>query len=308
MALKVLFVSSGNNKFGISPIIKSQGLSLEKEGVEVEYFTIKGRGMGGYIKSIPRLKRYVNKNNFDLIHAHYSLSAFVASFVSGLPLVVSLMGSDTQVSVAYKLVIRMFYVLRWKSLIVKSESMKKSISIKKANIIPNGVDFRAFKPLERNPLRKKFNLLNNKKYVLFLADPSRYAKNFPLAESAFNLIKREDIELKVVYHISHKSIPEYLNAFDVLLLTSRWEGSPNVIKESMACNMPIVATDVGDVSEVIGSTEGCFVTGLDEYEISECLQKAIEFDGRTSGRSNIKHLDSKVIANKLISIYKEVLN
>ena len=63
--MKVLFVSSGNNKFGISPIIKSQGLSLEKEGVEVEYFTINGKGFGGYIKSIPRLRKYVKKNKYS---------------------------------------------------------------------------------------------------------------------------------------------------------------------------------------------------------------------------------------------------
>ncbi len=305
--MKVLFVSSGNNKFGISPIIKSQGISLEKEGIEVDYFTINGKGLTGYLKSIPRLRKYVGKNNFDLIHAHYSLSGLVASFIFNTPVIVSLMGSDTQMSVLYRFLIRVVYRLRWRQVIVKSESMKKKIKIKNARVIPNGVNFDLFKPMPRIELRKKLELTEHKKYVLFLADPNRYAKNFQLAQQAFNFLGYANAELKVAFDLPHDEIPEYLNAYDVLLLTSRWEGSPNVIKESMACNLPIVATDVGDICDVIHSTEGCYVSSDKIEQIAQYLNKALDLNIRTNGRSVISYLDSRVIARRLVDFYKETL-
>jgi hypothetical protein len=92
--MKVLFVSSGNSEFGISPIIKNQGESLKQNGIDLDYFTIKGKGIKGYLKNIPILKKYLKYHNYDIIHAHYSLLAIVATLSGAKPLVVSLMGSD----------------------------------------------------------------------------------------------------------------------------------------------------------------------------------------------------------------------
>jgi teichuronic acid biosynthesis glycosyltransferase TuaC len=94
----------------------------------------------------------------------------------------------------------------------------------------------------------------------------------------------------------------------VVLLTSLWEGSPNVIKEAMACNTPIVSTDVGDVKEIIGKTEGCFITSFDPEDVSDKIKKALEFGKRTTGREDIKHLESGVVAKRIIAIYKNVLD
>ena len=69
--MKILFVSSGNTENGISPIIKNQGESLKKQDIELKYFTIKGRGIRGYFKSIFRLHKHLKNNSYDIIHAHY---------------------------------------------------------------------------------------------------------------------------------------------------------------------------------------------------------------------------------------------
>lgn len=95
---KVLFVSSGNSKAGISPIVRSQDESLKRNGIDLDYFTIVGKGTKGYLKNIPRLRKFLGTNNYDLIHAHYSLPAIVASLSCKLPTVVSLMGSDTYIN------------------------------------------------------------------------------------------------------------------------------------------------------------------------------------------------------------------
>ena len=77
--MKVLFVSSGNSDIGISPLIKAQGDSLESLGIKVDYFLINGKGLVGYLKNIPRLKSILKKYNYDIVHAHFSLSGMVAS-------------------------------------------------------------------------------------------------------------------------------------------------------------------------------------------------------------------------------------
>ena len=94
--MKLLFVSSGNSKNGISTIIKNQGVSLKNQDIELDFFTIEGKGIKGYLKSIPYLKKQLKENKYDIVHAHYSLSAFTASLAGAKPLIVSLMGSDVK--------------------------------------------------------------------------------------------------------------------------------------------------------------------------------------------------------------------
>jgi len=94
--MKVLFVSSGNSEFGISPIVKNQGESLKQNGIDLYYFTIKGKGINGYLKNIPILKKYLKTHHYDVIHAHYSFCGWVSKLtLTKIPVIVSLMGSDT---------------------------------------------------------------------------------------------------------------------------------------------------------------------------------------------------------------------
>ena len=240
---KVLFVSSGNNgKLGV--LVENQAKSLEKLGVEIDHFLILGKGLGGYLRNIPKLNKYIKLKDIDIIHAHYSLSAFVATFASAPNLVVSLMGSDAFLNFWMKLAARFMYTFFWKVTIVKTEQMKKSLKLSKAIVIPNGVDLDNFKFIDSSEARKKLGFQANKKIVLFLSDPKRDEKNYPLANKAISLLNRNDVTLFPVYNVSNQEIPTYLNAADLLLLTSKWEGSVNVIKEAMACNIPIVSTNM----------------------------------------------------------------
>jgi glycosyltransferase involved in cell wall biosynthesis len=308
--VKVLFVCSGNSKFGISPFIKSQGLSLKTNGVELDYFTIKGKGLKGYLSNIKLLRKCITKGDYDITHSHYSLTAFICSLaLIGIkkPQVTSLMGSDVNTKGIDKLIIKFFNIIFWKKVIVKSEDMKDKIGIKKSYVIPNGVDFAFFKPMEQITSKRQVNFDASQKQVVWISNPERYAKNFDLARKAFTLAELKNVELKVISGVKPETIPYYLNAADVLLLSSRWEGSPNIIKEAMACNCPIVTTRVGDVEYIIGNTEGCFIVEQNEKEVAEAIKKCIEFGKRTDGREKIKHLEINTIAKKIIDVYRAVL-
>lgn len=307
--MKVLFVGSGNHG-EISPIIKSQGDSLASAGIEIDYFLIKGKGLKGYLRQVKPLKSYVKKNHFDVIHAHYSMSAFAASLAGVRPVVVSLMGSDVKATRLYKLVICFFArFFHWRAIIVKSQDMYKDLRIKRALIVPNGVNLDLFKPMDKATCRHSLGWDAEKIHVLFPANPFRPEKDFALAQKSVDLLDK-NLEIHVFEQVEHQKTPLYFNAADVVLLTSKWEGSPNVIKEALACGCPIVSTDVGDVRERMAGVEGCYVSITREpKELAELIQKALLFKGRTKGRDRIvaDGLDNRQVAKRLVEIYERVL-
>jgi len=295
---------------GISPIIKNQGESLKKNGVNIEFFTIKGKGVLGYLKEVLRLRKYLKRQKFDVIHAHYSLTAFAASLAGAKPLLVSLMGSDVKSNGYNKYLIRIFNRLFWDKVIVKSEDMRNSIGLEDVEVVPNGIDLIKFRPLDKEIGLKVLGWDSSKKHILFAANPKNDVKNFKLTKDAFEILKDENLELHYLDNVSNDQMPYYYNASDVIMLTSLWEGSPNVVKEAMACNIPIVATNVGDVKWLIKDVEGCYLTSFESDDCALKLRKAIDFSclfSNTSGRDQLKKfgLDEKLVASKLIKLYIE---
>ena len=303
--MKILFISSGNNIFGISHIVLNQGKSLEKAGLSIEYFTIKSKGFRGYLCNVCALKKFLIKNKFNLIHAHYSLSAFVATLAGAKNLVVSLMGSDVFLNFWLKVSVKLFYKFFWKVTIVKTEQMKNSLNMQRAIVLPNGIDLLRFEAISKPEARRIIGIKDYLKIILFIADPSRSEKNFALAEESVKMLGMSNARLLPVHNIPNEKIPIYLSAGDVLILTSKWEGSVNVVKEGLACNIPIVSTDVGDVRNNIQGVKGCFICKQDASDIAEKLKQALDFGKRTNGRERIIELglDAELVAQRLINIY-----
>jgi glycosyltransferase involved in cell wall biosynthesis len=307
--MKILFVCSGNK--GISPIVKSQADSLKNKEVELEVFPIIGQGLRGYLKNISKLKKQILIFKPDIIHSHYSFCGIIASLATKkIPIVASLMGSDTHQSKLMKLTIRYFANYRWSKTIVKSEDMKIRLGLNNAVILPNGVDLNLFKPLDKKECRNKLGWDLDKKYILFASNPARPEKNFALAKQTIENLNNDKIELKVVYDVDHKLMLIYLNAADVLLLTSKWEGSPNIVKEATACNIPVVATEVGDIKFLFGNIEGYYYTNSFPDRLAEKINYILDNDIKPNGHQRIidLKLDSESIADKLTQLYQEVLS
>lgn len=317
--MKILFISSGNSEhFEIAPFIKSQGESLKREGLSLEYYHIKGKGIRGYVKNIKPLREKIKKFDPDVLHAHYSLTGWVAWMAnSSKPRILSLMGSDTYGSVnepGKKGIFTLFMIFQvfliqlfYSNIIVKSEYLKKSVWRKKSvYVIPNGVNFARFKPMDKRECRDKLGLPHDKKIILFMGNKKEVRKNFALVEQAADRLKEKNLLVCTPYPVSHENVPIYLNACDVLAFPSFKEGSPNVVKEAMACNCPIVASNAGDIVEVLSGTDGCYITSLEANDMAEKLENAFEFNKKTNGRQNIEHMNERVIATKLITIYGKI--
>lgn len=310
--MKILFISSGNSILGISSLIKRQGESLQNNGVEVEYFTIYGKGMFGYLSNYKKLKKKIRQFNPDILHAHYSLSGFLATLTFRKPIVVSLMGSDINLSAFVKFVTKFLCKYVWSKTIVKSYDMSNKLLVPNVIIIPNGVDINLFKPLKKDWCCEQLSWMATKKHFLFAANPDRAEKNFVLVKNSLDLLNDVDYELHTLSNVSHSDVPIMMNAADVIILTSLWEGSPNVIKEGMACNRPIVSTDVGDVRWVFGDVKGCFISGFNPTELKEKLLEALEFSsliGSTNGRERLIELglDSKSVAQRIVGVYNQII-
>lgn len=318
--MRVLFVCSGNSQsFDVVPFIQVQADSLIELGVLVDFSTVKGKGAIAYLSHALALRKLITDNSYGVIHAHYSLCGFVASIAAWrkrIPVIVSLMGSDVKGAGLWLKLIRFFTIHIWDATIVKSQDMHTSLGVSNVMNIPNGIDLSAFKELGRIDCRAQLGMDMNRHYILFGADPGRDVKNYPLAKKTFDLLKSqnralndENCQLITLGSIAHEQIPIYLNATDVLILTSKWEGSPNIIKEAMACGSPIVCTDVGDVRWLLDGLDGCYIASQDPTDIAEKLGKALRFEGRTKGREQLIELglDSESVAKKIIGLYEEML-
>ena len=307
--MKVLFVRSSND--GIDPVTENQGKSLTGLGIDVQYYNIRGRGLPGYLKNISGLRKQIRKTSPDLIHAHYALSGFLASISTAkLPVGVSLMGCDVNKKDSLIPYITRFFARHfWKFVIVKSAEMYKNLRNPGAVVLPNGVDLEVYKELPKNSAMSKLNWDNNKKHILFASDPSREEKNFPLADKTLKILKSKGIEFELHFlsGIEATDMVWYYNAADLLLLTSVREGSPNVVKEALACNCPVVSTRVGDVAGLLDGLKNCAAVDAIPAEIAPAIYNILNSGERTESRRKIKHLDSRLIAADIKKIYERTL-
>lgn len=324
--MKVIFVASGNKKGGsnVSAFVQSQYDSLKKEGLEMRLVGTEGKGAKAYLRAAWKLRKMIRAERPDVVHGHYSLCGWVANMAClGLckkpKIVVSILGSFPTKSKKWKFVQWSIQHL-WDATIVKSQRTANQLGLP-VNIIPNGVNLEVFEAKSNDDCRKSIGWDEETKYVIWCSNPERPEKDWALAQAA---VRDIDGELVAVYNKTPQEVCTYMNAADCLLLTSWSEGSPNVIKEAMACNCPIVTTDVGDVTERLEGLDGCYVattknpiinqqtqeTYMDENarEVAECLRKALAFGKRTDGRKRIlaDQLEISQIAKRIKEIYERI--
>jgi len=304
--IRVLSVGSLGKEGRISPFRWDQGEALRKGGLDVDYFNVREGGFKGYGKAYFALKRYLRSNKFDIIHAHYGLSGMIAVLQRKVPVVITFHGSDIW-NARVRFISRIASYCSAANIFISEALRKKAVGFRKrrALIIPCGVDLDTFYPIEKNEAREKLGWDRNGIYLLFSSAFDNPIKNYPLANRVVDQIP--GAQLLELAGYTRKEVNLLMNAGDVLLITSFFESGPLVAKEAMACNLPIVSTDVGDVGEVIKGTEGCLIVDYDAFDIVKKLTPIVSDPNRTQGRDNIFKYDETVIAEKIISSYFQIL-
>ncbi|UCG52460.1 MAG: glycosyltransferase [Candidatus Latescibacterota bacterium] len=309
---------------GFGAFVKSQIDSIAAEGHEVSLLLIGGRASAwNYAAAIGRLRDMLNEKHFDIVHAHYGLSGLVACMQRACPVVVSFCGDDLlgtsngRGGVTFKsrgiVWVDQLVALRADGVIVKSQKMRPRLRFasarEKAVVIPNGVDFGLFRPIDREIARKELGLPRDKRYVLFPSMPREPRKRVDLARDAVEVLKNDHpaAELLVLDKKPQREVPVYMGACDAMILTSDWEGSANVVKEAMACNLPVVSVDAGDAWEIIAGTAHCYEAKRDPNDLAAKLGQVLSAGERSTGRDRIEHLELSAVARRVVGVYEAVL-
>lgn len=299
--MMVLFVVSGNGK--VSAFIPDQEEALKRQGVVIDYFLVKGKGVGGYLKNLNALKKKIRAFRADVIHAHYGLSGLLSSLQRTIPVVVTFHGSDINQK-KVRFFSKMCSAIASKSIFV-SPDLAKKLNETDPIIIPCGVDLSVFDVFDRSAMREHFKM-KNKKYILFSSHFTNAVKNYTLAEQAIKLLEDNDVELIELKGYNRDEVAKLMNAVDACLLTSISEGSPQFVKEAMSCNCPVVSTDVGDVRELFGELPGYYLVESTPHDVAKGLKDAITF-GRTKGRERMRDYSNELVAERVIAVYKSAL-
>ena len=303
--MKVLIVASGNSAI-ISPFVKEQGDSLKDIGLDIDYFLIKGKGVTGYLKNYFNLIRLVKNNTYDIIHAHYGLSGLLATFQSHVPVVITFHGSDVNLNRTNFYLSFLASRLSDENIFVH-ESLSKKINLfsNQTEIIPCGVDLNLFKPFDKLASRDKLGLNHNGYYILFSSSFNNKIKNAALAKLALDNIKNATlIEMK---GYSREEVHLLMNAVDILIVTSYSETGPLVVKEALACNCPIISTDVGDVKKLVKGIKNCKIVEYDAKQIEQSIRDILSSNQKSDGRTAVKHLGLEKVAAEVYEVYKKVL-
>ena len=321
--IRVLMITAGWPQPGqpqTTHFVKRQAEFLQRAGVQVDVFQFRGaKRFWNYARAWTQVRPMIRSGRYDLIHAQFGQSGALA-LPRRLPLVVTFRGSDilgivgedgryTFAGKISQLVARLV-ARRANAVVVVSEHMKAYFrTAAPVLVLPSGIDFELFRCIPRDEARRRLGWPLDKRLVLFAGNPEQPRKRYALAKAAMDLLnQRLPAELVVAWAVSHSDIPLYMNACDAFVFTSMQEGSPNVVKEALACDLPVVSVAIGDVEERLKGIEGCELCPDERPEsIAACLERVLRRGQRVAGRIAVAHLAEEAITARLIGLYQAVL-
>jgi teichuronic acid biosynthesis glycosyltransferase TuaC len=319
--IKVLIVIPGEEEGTSMIFAKRQAQSLDKSNVDLKIFFLSSRTSPAKLFSESKRFRLMARGfQPDVVHCHYgTMTSMFSAINSRAPLVITFHGSDlnsTPSDGMIKNIVGKFFsqisAVKAKRVICVSDVLVKKLwwTKKKAVVIPMGINTEAFAPQDKNEARKKLNWSDKGKIVLFNGNSPKI-KRLDIAKLVIEKVKMQipEAHLEVLTgRIEPDKMPLYINASDCLLLCSDSEGGPMIVKEALACNLPVVATDVGDVKERLNGVAGTFVKEQNVASLAEAVITVLNNYTKSEGRNKLIHdeISEAQVAEKIESVYRQV--
>jgi len=311
----------GNNMiFAYNEIIalRNHGIDAYEITLDISISVIR------FLKSFITLKKEINKHKPQIVHAQFgSITALISALAvnTSIKYVITFRGSDLNPS-PYDGIVRNIFQkllsqiasLRASVIICVSEELKSRLLFKQrvSRVITTGVDLEKFYPMNQEMARKHCGLELNKKIILFVggSDSSINGKRLDLAKRSIELVKMNIVNayLLVLNGVSHVKMKYYYNACDCLVFTSDFEGSPCVIQEAIACNLPIVSVDVGDVRERLFGIDYSYIVDRTPQDISEAIVKVLSYNKRTNVFDTLHVISQKDQISLISDLYYQIIN
>lgn len=301
--------------------VQRQVQSLIEAGLRCDVVYVRGsRSPLAYVIAALRFARWsvTRRGRYRLVHVHAGETTVPARALLGTPQIASYCGDDLlgnpgpDGELTRSSLIRA-WALRQLSrtlagTITKSSAMEAALphGRRRLNkVIPNGVDERHFRPIVMNQARERMGF-DDEVIALFAATkPDIPRKRRWLAEAACDAAAAKlgrRVRLHIAREVSPVDMPYLMNACDVLLHTSVLEGSPNVVKEALMCNLPVVATSSGDVDELLRDADPSFVCDADADALADAIAACV--GRRSNGREVARHLQAGTVATQVLDIYE----
>jgi len=322
--IRVLMITSGGPRPGrprTTNFVKRQADFLRAAGVDVDVLNFDGRQrLRHYATAWVRAQSRLAPGRYDLVHAQFGQSGLLA-FPKRRPLIVTLRGDDLQgiihdeqgsIRLKGRLLQRLsqWVASRADAVIVVSDHMRALLEPGvPVYTIPSGIDFATFRLIPRAEARRHLGLPLDQRLILFAGRPHEPRKRYSLARRAVELLRETlPAELVVAWGVMYSDMPYYMNACDALVFTSLQEGSPNVVKEALACNLPVVSVPVGDVPLRLRGVAGCELCRDERPEaIAAALERVLRSGQRSNGRDAVRELDEALLTPKVVDVYRSVL-
>jgi teichuronic acid biosynthesis glycosyltransferase TuaC len=301
---------------------RRESASLGTLGFEIRDFHLAERtAPRKWCREMRRLRAEIRDFDPDLIHAHYgTVTALTCALAKGRkPLVITFRGSDLNLSGAVSWlrsgmgrVLSQVSSLRAAAVICVSDGLRQTLwwRRKSANVIPTGVNLAVFRVRDRHEARRELGLDATRPVVMFNCGRDPWAKRIELAEATLVDVRRDLPEVEFVVMRGDWDplrVPVLMAAADCLLVTSRREGSPNIVKEALACGLPVVSVDVGDVAEVIRGVENCHLCADSAEELAAAVGCVLRSGARSDGERHIAEFSTEKIAGRIANVYRSVL-
>ncbi len=284
--------------------VRNQVASLSEVGVDSEVRLVDGpASRWNYVRWSARIRQVIREGRYDLLHAHQGLTGIVALAQSELPFVLSLYGSDLHMW--YARPISKMAARKASYTVVCSARMAAQLSSKvRVAVVPPGIDGDLFRPRERMAARLELGIAEDEVLLFFPSAPERTIKDYPLFEAATALLSMPKIRTAVLKGIPEQELPIWYAAADCVVLTSKAEGSPTVVKESLACGCPVVSVDVGDVAERLDGYPECRVVhDRDPMSIARAIENVVLSGARPSPVQARREFALTSVAARIREIY-----
>jgi teichuronic acid biosynthesis glycosyltransferase TuaC len=289
--------------------VRDQVDEVRRRGIEVDVFEF-ARGRDEYLPATRRLRALLRRQRFDLVHAHYGLAGWVARLAGAKPLVVTFHGTD----VRHHLVGHLSRRLAWRidlvagvsrALFLPEDGRPGLPAVPGAAVLPCGPDLRRFEPLPRVEARRRLGLNPEWPYLFFPANPARPEKRHDRAAAVADAC---EADLLTGGSIEPEQMPLWINAANAVLVTSDYEGFGMAAVEALACEVPVLSTDVGIAPYALGGIKGCLCAPFDvDAWAALALQHLAAPDPRVSGAARAATLSASGMAERVIEAYEAVL-
>ena len=287
----------------VAPFIHEQMRGLKSFGCEFRICFVKGGGLKSYLRAWRDMQNMITTYQPDIIHAHYGLCCFIANMQRKVPVVSTYHGSDINSS-RIRWISKIAIHLSCMNIFVSQKLQTIAANPCRSIVVPCGVDINRFYPMDRVSCRTKLGMDKHKTYILFSKEFADNVKNYPLAKAAVERLGL-DVELLEFYGYNRDQVPMLYNAVDCGLLTSFTEGSPQFVKEAVACGCPIVSTDVGDVAEVIKGAENSYITTYEMEDVVNKLHHALKKGHLIQTNLDAKYIDTNIVKT-IHEIYTDI--